>query len=304
VEADGIEETAAICLISPTAGPHLVTGLGDIGGFTHDDLTISPPGGMTKNPMNSNTDGLDFAAAMPSVLVRVGNKGGSISTDSGRSWTTFGTEPSRGRGGSIAITADAKSIIWASGRNGVSVSTDRGRSWKRATGLPAGAKVVADRVNPMVVYAFDDRTVFASSDGGAHFSAAAGRLPAKGDLVASPAAAGELWLAGDSDGLLHSTDGGSHFTKIAGVKTARLVALGKPAAGRRRPAVYLAGTIAGKMSIYRSDDDGVAWVRLPDDAHQFGWLPDALAADPRVYGRIYLGTNGRGIPYGEPATPQ
>src|SRR2546428_5534862 len=59
VEADGVEETAAICLLSPPAGAHLISGLGDICGFVHDDLTISPPQGMMSNPINPHTDGLD-----------------------------------------------------------------------------------------------------------------------------------------------------------------------------------------------------------------------------------------------------
>ena len=52
--------------------------------------------------------------------------------------------------------------------------------------------------------------------------------------------------------------------------------------------------------IYRSDDSGVTWVRVNDDRHQYASTGDAIAGDPRVYGRVYLSTNGFGIPYGEP----
>ncbi|MFF4728376.1 hypothetical protein ACFY3M_24020 [Streptomyces mirabilis] len=53
-------------------------------------------------------------------------------------------------------------------------------------------------------------------------------------------------------------------------------------------------------AVHRSDDAAGTWVRIDDDAHQWGWIGEVITADPRVYGRVYLGTNGRGIQYGEP----
>jgi hypothetical protein len=63
--------------------------------------------------------------------------------------------------------------------------------------------------------------------------------------------------------------------------------------------VFLVGTVGGVTGVFRSDDTGTSWVRINDDAHQYGNAGDALAGDPRVYGRVYLGTNGRGILYGD-----
>jgi len=41
-------------------------------------------------------------------------------------------------------------------------------------------------------------------------------------------------------------------------------------------------------------------VRINDDAHQFAFI-NAIAADPRSFGRLYLGSASRGVIYGEPS---
>ena len=58
--AKGIEETNVIDLVSPPSGAHLVSGLGDIAGFRHDDLTQAPAT-MFTNPNYPSTESLDFA---------------------------------------------------------------------------------------------------------------------------------------------------------------------------------------------------------------------------------------------------
>jgi len=44
---------------------------------------------------------------------------------------------------------------------------------------------------------------------------------------------------------------------------------------------------------------GASWVRVNDDQHQWGNRFSCLSGDPRIYGRVYVGTNGRGILYGD-----
>ena len=56
---------------------------------------------------------------------------------------------------------------------------------------------------------------------------------------------------------------------------------------------------SGLKGFFRSDDQGDSWVRINDDLHQYGFV-NTIEADPRVFGRIYLGTAGRGIVVGEP----
>jgi hypothetical protein len=46
--------------------------------------------------------------------------------------------------------------------------------------------------------------------------------------------------------------------------------------------------------IFRSVDAGQTWVRINDDQHQWGRAGDtAITGDPRIFGRVYIGTNGR-----------
>ncbi|MEH1129185.1 hypothetical protein [Micromonospora sp. CPCC 206061] len=47
----------------------------------------------------------------------------------------------------------------------------------------------------------------------------------------------------------------------------------------------------------------VSWVRINDDQHQYGNADSAITGDPKIYGRVDLGTDGRGILVADPAGP-
>ena len=42
-------------------------------------------------------------------------------------------------------------------------------------------------------------------------------------------------------------------------------------------------------------------MRINSDGEQYGWIGQTITGDPNVFGRVYLGTNGRGIRYADPA---
>lgn len=63
----------------------------------------------------------------------------------------------------------------------------------------------------------------------------------------------------------------------------------------------MVGAIESFNAIYRSDDEAKTWPRIDDDQHQWGWTCLAITGDPRIHGRVFLATNGRGVQYGEPA---
>jgi xyloglucan-specific exo-beta-1,4-glucanase len=284
----GLEETNVLDLVSPPSGAPLISALGDIDGFRHDDLTKAPAklhGGGAKT--------LDFAESSPNIVIRAADNF-FRSADGGSTWTQ--TANPGGKNGTVAAGADGKTFVWAPSGAPVSSTTDGGATWVAATGIPNEAIVEADRVNPQKFYGFKDGKFYASTDGAKTFAAsAATNLPTKSvKFKAVPGAAGDIWLTGDT-GLFRSTNSGATFTKLANVTSSLNVGFGKAAPGKTYPAVYTVATVDGTSGVYRSDDAGGRWLRINDDQHQYGNMGAALTGDPRVYGRVYLGTNGRGI---------
>jgi photosystem II stability/assembly factor-like uncharacterized protein len=306
IGAEGIEETAVGALISPPAGPaHLLSGVGDIGGFTHTDLDQSPSQGMWTNPVFGAGLGLDYSGSNPLLIARVGTSSaqhGAYSIDGGLTWVPFPSEPPQNGPGSIAVLDDGQTFLWSPTGGAVSYSRDFGNSWTAASGSPGGVEVVADKSDPKRAYLFDAATgvVYVSKDGGVTFTAAASGLPTNGSLVALYDRPGDLWLA-TSSGLFHSVNAGGTFVRMPAVLSAIAIGAGAPPPGRRYPALYLIGDLEpGVQAIFRSDDGGYGWRRISDERQQFGTQQE-VTGDPRVFGRVYLGTNGRGVLYGDPS---
>ncbi|WP_112237888.1 WD40/YVTN/BNR-like repeat-containing protein [Kribbella monticola] len=308
VRAQGLEETAVLDLISPPWGPPLISALGDIGVYRHDRLNVVPPDGQASNPVSGSSPSLDYAATAPGFVVRVayGNslQRGAYSTDAGVSWQPFAGEPAgSSQPGKIVLSTDARTIVWVPGDVVPHYSRDRGATWTAVTGLPAQAVVVGDRVDASLFYAFDPSTgtAYRSTNGGATFLPSATGLPTgNGKLETVLNRVGHCWLAAGAGGLFRSVDRGATYQPVASIEEAYTVGFGKAARGRTEMAVYSSGKVAGQRGIFRSDDSGRSWLRINDDKHQFASTGDAIAGDPRVYGRVYLSTNGLGIPYGEP----
>jgi hypothetical protein len=138
-----------------------------------------------------------------------------------------------------------------------------------------------------------------SRDGAQTFEEVASNLAgASGRPRAVFGSEGDVWLP-TASGLLHSTDGGVTLEAIERVQSAYAVGFGMAAPDAAYPAIYLGGVIDNQLGVYRSDDAGQSFVRIDDAKHQYGAL-NLISGDPRIYGRVYLGTSGRGIVYGDP----
>ncbi|MEU5314948.1 cellulose binding domain-containing protein [Streptomyces sp. NPDC021562] len=306
----GLEETSVNDLAAPpSGGAQLFSALGDIGGFRHTDLT-KVPSMMYTSPTFTTTTGLDFAEANPDTVVRVGDLDSgphiAFSTDNGANWFA-GADPSGvSGGGTVAAAADGSRFVWSPAGTGVQYTTGFGSSWSASSGIPAGAVVESDRVDAKTFYGFKSGKFYVSTDGGATFSASAATGLPSGDSVrfkALPGTKGDVWLAGGASdgayGLWHSTDGGVTFTRLSNVDQADTVGFGKAAPGASYQTLYTSAKIGGVRGIFRSTDRGATWTRINDDAHQWGWTGAAITGDPRVYGRVYVSTNGRGVIYGD-----
>jgi len=302
----GIEETAVNDLISPPANAHLYSALADIAGFRHDDLTKSPPEMYTIQGANV---ALDYAALKPNVLVRVGSGNSAFSVDGGATWTAGANSiPGASSGGKVAVAADGSRVVWAPGNAPVSYSTDSGTTWIASANIPQGAVVAADRVNPGAFYGFGNGQFWVSSDGGASFAASSATgLPITGDPVvvrAVPGVKSDIWIASGSSatghvaGIWHSTNGGTTFTRLRNITQAEVIGFGMAASGKSYVTIYTSAIINGTRGIYRSTDGGKSWIRINDDQHQYA-TNSTITGDPRIYGRVYLGTNGFGMVYGD-----
>ncbi|HEY4395718.1 MAG TPA: sialidase family protein, partial [Polyangia bacterium] len=317
----GLEETVIKELVSPPAGPPLLSAMGDLCGFRHDDIDKPSADGMFTNPLCGSASGIDVAWSKPDVVARVGwddhKQWGATSADGGKTWTPFKSMPKGKGAGSIAVSADGSALVWAPLEGPVVFSHDNGTTWTRAEGLPDAEtspdwapvpfRPAADRVNPKKLYVLDAKggQSFTSTDGGAHFTASPTGLPGLADYQYSSASAqatpgieGDLWLTNFKE-LNHSTDSGKSFDAVGSVTEAYALGFGKAAEGKTYPALYLIGKIGDVTGYFRSDDKGESWVRINDDQHQWGFCT-IIIGDPRVPGRVYIGTGGRGIIVGEP----
>ena len=335
---EGIEQTAVLTLASPAAGPHLLSGFGDISGFAHTDLGQSPVHPFI-TPVFGNTNQIDWAGMAPGIVVRsgtphegVGSEGHDGSTlawsdDAGLSWKPLGRPRPRSgdavpspddprvdlyRDAAITVSADGSTFVLMT--PDVVYSRDRGASWRPCAGLPPFLRPVADRKDPLLFYALDFRsgTWFVSVDGAASFAPVASRgLPDVAadrpvwreqafPLKAAPGADGELWFV-SRHGLFTSRDGGQRFEQVDGGLAVEMLDFGMARPGTRQPTLFAIGTRGSVRGIFRSDDRGSSWSRINDDQHEYGRRFRAVAGDPRIPGRVYVATDGRGILYGDPA---
>ncbi|OIR14930.1 xyloglucanase precursor [mine drainage metagenome] len=320
-EDEGIEETAVNVLLAPPSGSTiLLSGIGDVYGFAHTDLTVSPAQGNYKVSQAMPTS-MDFQQNMPTTVLRAsdGTYGatplGVISTDGGFTWAGFATMPTGTTtgGGSIAIAADGSSIVWATqDTSSVWYSKDGGKTWTASTGIQAQSQIVADRAKAGVFYGYSGRTgtLTMSTDGGVTFSTIQTGLPIAvpftpaPTLYSLPDAQGHLWLTagGNADGLYTNTGSAAspQLTQIAGVQKSTSLGYGKAAPGSSQLTLFIAGTIGTQWGLFRSTDGGASWIRINDDAHQYGGI-DHVTGDMRTFGTVYFSGSGRGILWGTSA---
>ena len=312
----GIEFTSVLKIVAPPSGTPLFSAMGDINGFGHTSLTTSPAaGGITGTITNGGLgtmNSIDFAQSNPNFLAIVGSVGtnhGAFTTNDGVTWTEFAARPSNASAGTVAVNASGTTILWAPSGAKPFYSTNNGATWTASTmpsGTLSGGTVVSDRVNASELYYWTENSsdnswiLYTSTDAGHTFTKGVTLGIGNVTLVPNPGVAGDLWIS-TYIGIYHSTNFGATFTQDSSVGSANIpsMALGKAAPGASYPAIYVYGTSGNFTGAYRSDDGGSTWTLINNLATQWGGAVQTMAADPNVYGRVYIGLNGRGIIYGD-----
>lgn len=240
-------------------------------------------------------------------------------------------------GGRMAVSAtNPNNLVWLGIKNGTNVtpayySKDRGVSWTVSTGGPdtqitgiytngnstgpSGQPLAADRGNGnfyIGTFGAAAHVIYRSTNSGATWTQASTvpngnsynmRTP---QLIAAPVSpacptGGDVWLCDDGTyntqggGLWRSTNSATSWSSIAGIGKVTEVSFGKAASGTGYT-VFIHGYKAGVKGVYRSDDYGVTWVQLPNPT-----INDiiSLTGDRQNYGKVFIGTNGRGIFQGQ-----
>ncbi|WP_207515262.1 T9SS type A sorting domain-containing protein [Longitalea luteola] len=296
----GLEETVPLGLESIRNGP-VISVIGDYDGFRHTNLEQYAP---IHNPQMGTTTGLAIAAQNTSKIVRVGNFM-YYSNDMGLTWTQSNMNGIKGQ---VALSANGTIILHCPAESTVTYrSTNNGSSWSAVSGLSVDeARPVGDPVNSDKFYAYNpaNGAVMVSTDGGLSFSQA-GSVSSWGSKVIrlTPGMEGHVWIALNNGGLARSSNSGQSFSTITGVSYCGAVGFGVAAPGANYPTIYIWGTVNNVTGVHRSTDQGTSWVRVNDDAHEYGGPANGqfVQGDMNVFGRVYMSTAGRGIVYGEPA---
>ena len=282
--------------------------MGDIRGFYHTSVSTSP---SAQYSALTSTNSLDFAQNAPSKVVRASNgdnsnceKSFAYSTDGGQTWKIGGGQPTGVTGSnndSIAISADGSRVVWApDGTTAAYTSTNwtaASPTWTAVTGLPAQAKIRADRVTANKWYGFSNGVFYVSANGTSFTATVSSGFPTSAKIVTVYNKANDVWLVSpdaSSGGAWHSTNGGTSFSKLAGISLADGIGFGAPVTGATYPTIFLAGQIGSVRGVYDSTDGGSTWKQINDANHQWYYSGFVITGDPNHVGRVYIATNGAG----------
>ena len=298
-DVKGLEETVPFNLVSVPGGP-VVSVIGDYDGFRHTNVAAYAP---KHTPSMGTTTGLAHAVGNNGAMVRVGANSMYYTWDGGNSWTK--SPVMNGSFGQVTLSANGGTLLHSPKGSTTSYrSWNMGASWTPISGLStADLRPVGDTVNSNKFYAYANGTMMVSTDGGVSFHAGGTMAAGGSNLIrVAPGNEGDVWVALRGGGLVRSTDSGTSFGSIAGVTDCAAVGFGKADVNATYPTVYIWGTVGGVRGLFRSTNTGASWVRVNDDAHEYGGPGNGtfVVGDMNTFGVVYMSTAGRGIVVGKP----
>lgn len=314
----GLEETVILTLVSPPSGALVYSGMADDFGFKHINTEDYPAKRLF--PLNECFS-ISVCENKPSHLAILGAKSWAgdkttlaTSSDFGENWTELPL-PDGAVLGKIAISSiNPENLVYITGNGKAYYSHNHGDNWNVCQNIPENiiaAKDVWNRENVLAsdnvdgsFYIFKDGILYSSIDGADWKAKNQTLIPSSTgtykNVITVPGHSGELWICLDNYGLWKTTNAGISFNRVSIFKNAKLFSCGAPAPNSKIPTIYCYGTIEDKWGLYRSIDMGESWVLLNDDKHQFSTGSGSLSADRNIFGRVYIGSGGGGILYGEP----
>jgi len=282
--------------ITPAGAVSLLAGAAGVAGSTNGGAALArfnSPGGLA-----CDGAGVLYVADTGNQLLRKITPAGVVSTLAGSAGVS-GT--ASGTGANARFNAPAGVATDPDGFN-VYVADSGNHAIRRGIDHYS-LQPLADAVDAQRFYLWDSstRTLRTSTNGAASFTVAAtGVNSAFSKPEPAPGAPGHLWVRAGASGLYRSTDYGTSFVSVPGLADIYQLGFGCPAPGTAYPTLFIWGKVGTVVGFYRSTDQGANWTRINDAQHQFGNI-SKMIGDPRVYGRVYLSTSGRGVVYGESA---
>jgi photosystem II stability/assembly factor-like uncharacterized protein len=299
-----LEETVPMDLISLPEAP-VVTIIGDYDGFVYHDITKYY---SRHSPSMGTTTGLGIAGKNPEIMVRVANDV-YLTENGGANWSKITKPLSTANNGWCAVSADGKIIVITPSGSHPFYTLDKGVTWTEIPGITANnVRFFADFEKENVFYANTGNSLYTYiyNETTTTFDYTTVAMPGayNNRLTIVPGLEGEIWYPRNTGGLGRVRQ--AHQVPVIETLSLNLVTcvgVGKAAPDKTYCSLYIWGKpqSSDPTGIYRSDDEGINWVRINDDSHQFGGPGNAqfVKGDMNVYGRVYMSTIGRGVVYGE-----